>query len=443
MAFTSLYFLIFVAAVTGCYYAVPQKSRWIVLLAASYVFYLISSPKTFIFILFTTVVTFFGGRYIGRLNTEHKEYLEAHKSELSRDDKKELKAAVKKRKRKMVFLVLLADFGVLAALKYFRYYIEILAQAYGGVQLDLGVLIPLGISFYTFQSAAYIIDLYRSKIEADSSLPRFALFLSFFPQIVQGPIARYDQLAGQLYEGHRFSYTDFTHGMQLILWGFFKKLVIADRVAVLVSQVFDNYGDYHGAIVFIALLGYSVQIYADFSGGIDIARGVAGMMGIEMSHNFMRPYFSDSISEFWRRWHMSLSFWCRDYIFYPISLSKFFGKCRQEPEKCFRRSHRQAVPGAGRADGDVHHYRDMARSRVQIHSVRPLQRRDHNPRTAARASAEKARADLAYKCAEQGLEGVLCAQDIFPDRRRKDVPQSRVVRCGDVDVCVDIQLRRQ
>lgn len=123
MAFTSLYFLIFVAAVTGCYYAVPQKSRWIVLLAASYVFYLISSPKTFIFILFTTVVTFFGGRYIGRLNTEHKEYLEAHKSELSRDDKKELKAAVKKGKRKMVFLVLLADFGVLAALKYFRYYI--------------------------------------------------------------------------------------------------------------------------------------------------------------------------------------------------------------------------------------------------------------------------------------------------------------------------------
>lgn len=335
MAFTSLYFLIFVAAITGCYYAVPQKSRWIVLLAASYVFYLISSPKTFIFILFTTVVTFFGGRYIGRLNAEHKEYLEAHKSELSRDDKKELKAAVKKRKRKMVFLVLLADFGVLAALKYFRYYIEMLAQAYGGVQLDLGVLIPLGISFYTFQSAAYIIDLYRSKIEADSSLPRFALFLSFFPQIVQGPIARYDQLAGQLYEGHRFSYTDFTHGMQLILWGFFKKLVIADRVAVLVSQVFDNYGDYHGAIVFIALLGYSVQIYADFSGGIDIARGVAGMMGIEMSHNFMRPYFSDSISEFWRRWHMSLSFWCRDYIFYPISLSKFFGKAGKSLRNVF------------------------------------------------------------------------------------------------------------
>ncbi len=326
MAFTSFYFLIFIAAVVGCYYIMPQKVRWIVLLAASYAFYLISSPKTFVFILFTTVVTFFGGKYIGRLNNEHKEYLAVHKNELSRDEKKELKAAVKKRKRKMVFLVLLADFGVLAVLKYFRYYIELLAQSYAGLQLDMGVLIPLGISFYTFQSAAYIIDLYRSKIDADTSLPRFALFLSFFPQIIQGPIARYDQLAAQLYEGHRFSYTNFTHGMQLILWGFFKKLVIADRVAILVSQVFDNYGDYHGAIVFAALLGYSVQIYADFSGGIDIARGVAGMMGIDMAHNFMRPYFSDSISEFWRRWHMSLSFWCRDYIFYPISLSKFFGK---------------------------------------------------------------------------------------------------------------------
>ena len=250
MAFSSFPFLVFVAIVVGAYFVVPIKVRWMVLLAASYVFYL----------------------------------------------------------------------------KYFRYYIELLADYLGGFSLEPGLLIPLGISFYTFQSAAYIMDLYRSKIQSDDNLAKFALYMSFFPQIIQGPIARHNHLAEQLYEGHRFSYTNLTHGVQLMLWGFFKKLVLADRVAILVNQVFDNHADYSGGIVFLALLFYTIQIYADFSGGIDIARGVAEIMGIHMAHNFMRPYFSDSLSEFWRRWHMSLSFWCRDYIFYSISLSKLFGK---------------------------------------------------------------------------------------------------------------------
>ncbi|HIU26309.1 MAG TPA: MBOAT family protein [Candidatus Copromorpha excrementigallinarum] len=323
MAFTSFYFLIFAALVICVYYSVPKKGRWLALLAASYAFYLMSSPRTFLFVLFTTVITFFGGRYIGRQNSEHKAYLQEHKDRLSKEDKKALKASVQKKKRQMAALILVANFGVLAAVKYFAPFIEALGV---GKIIDLGILIPLGISFYTFQTAAYIIDLYRGKIEADSSILKFALFVSFFPQMVQGPISRYDQLAGQLYEGHDFSYRNISYGAQLVLWGFFKKLVIADRAAILVNQVFDNYDQYQGGIVFVALLLYTVQIYGDFSGGIDIARGIAAMLGIDMAHNFMRPYFSDSISEFWRRWHMSLSFWCRDYIFFSISLSKSFGK---------------------------------------------------------------------------------------------------------------------
>lgn len=326
MAFTSLNFLIFIAVVFAAYYITPIKGRWLTLLAASYAFYLISSPKTFIFIILSTAVTFFGGRYIGRQNDAQKAYLAEHKEELSKDDKKRLKAEVQKKKRKMAALILIINFGILAALKYFKSYIELLVGAIGGIELELGILIPLGISFYTFQTAAYILDLYRGKIRHDTNIAKFALFISFFPQIIQGPIPRYDQLANQLYEGHRFEYRNFTFGIQLILWGFFKKLVIADRVAILVNQVFDNYTDYAGGVVFVALLFYTIHIYADFSGGIDIARGVAQMLGIEMGHNFMRPYFSDSLSEFWRRWHMSLSFWCRDYIFYSIALSKFFGK---------------------------------------------------------------------------------------------------------------------
>lgn len=322
MAFTSFDFLIFALLTLTAYYAIPIKGRWLVLLFASYSFYIISSPKTFVFILFTTLVTFFCGRCIGKCNEEHKAYLAKRKADISRDEKKAAKAKNQSRKKKYVALALVLDFGVLAVLKYFRYYLAEL-----GAGFDLGeVLIPLGISFYTFQSAAYIIDIYRDKISSDTNFLKFALFISFFPQIIQGPISRHDQLANQLYEGHRFEYQNLTHGAQLIMWGFFKKLVIADRVAILCDQVFDNYGDYTGGAVFVALLFYTIQIYADFSGGIDIARGVAQCMGIEMTNNFMRPYFSDSLSSFWNRWHISLSHWCRDYIFYPVAMSKFFGK---------------------------------------------------------------------------------------------------------------------
>ncbi len=321
MTFTSLYFLIFAVAVVCVYYLIPSGFKWVWLLAASYAFYLMSSPKTFLFVLLTTAVTFLGGLYIGKCNREHWDYLEQHKAELSREDKKLLKAQSQKRKRRMVVLILVLDFGILAGLKYFRYYLQAMGL------FDTGtLLIPLGISFYTFQSAAYIFDLYRNKIEPDRNIGKFALFTAFFPQIVQGPISRYDQLAAQLYEGHRFEWRNLTHGAELILWGFFKKLVIADRAAVLVNEVFGNHTDYTGGAVFMALLFYMIQIYADFSGGIDIARGLAQCMGINMTHNFIRPYFAHDLSEFWNRWHVSLSHWCRDYIFYPVAMSKFFGR---------------------------------------------------------------------------------------------------------------------
>lgn len=321
MTFTSLYFLIFAIAVVCMYYLIPLRFRWAWLLTASYAFYLLSSPKTFLFVLFTTAVTFLGGLYIGKCNREHRDYLEQHKAELSREDKKTLKAQSQKRKRRMVALILVLDFGILAVLKYFRYYLQAM-----GVFDTGSLLIPLGISFYTFQSAAYIFDLYRNKIEPDRNIGKFALFTAFFPQIVQGPISRYDQLAAQLYEGHKFEWRNLTHGAELILWGFFKKLVIADRAAVLVNEVFGNHADYTGGAVFMALLFYMIQIYADFSGGIDIARGLAQCMGINMTHNFIRPYFAHDLSEFWNRWHVSLSHWCRDYIFYPVAMSKFFGR---------------------------------------------------------------------------------------------------------------------
>ena len=331
MAFTSLAFLIFVAAVVIVYYLTPDRYKWIVLLLASYGYYLQASAKSFAFILVTTIVTFYGAKYIDREDKAQKAYAKAHKAELSRDERKALKEASNKKKKRILTLVLVIDFGILIVLKYFRYYLEVL-----GIGLFKGdILIPLGISFYTFQTTAYLIDVYRSKYDADTDLAKFALFVSFFPQIIQGPIARHDQLAKQLYEGHPFKYANLAHGSQLMLWGFFKKLVIADRIGLLVGEVFTDWDQYTGWPVILAALCYSIQLYMDFSGGVDIARGVAQLMGIDMTRNFRRPYFGDSLEEFWHRWHISLSFWTRDYIFFTVALSKPIGNLGKKARRVF------------------------------------------------------------------------------------------------------------
>ncbi len=327
MSFTSAAFLLFVVITTIVYFIVPKKAQWIILLLASYIFYLLSSPKTFIFVLITTVTTFMGGKAISGFEAEYKAYIKEHKECLEKEQKKQLKNANQRKKKRVMVLVMLVNFGILAFLKYFRVYLNDIASILGLEQIfNAGILIPLGISFYTFQSMGYLIDVYRGKFTADTNLAKFALFVSFFPQIVQGPISRYDQLAGQLYKSHTFDYTRIKFGVQLILWGFFKKLVIADRVGILVDQVFDNYKEYWGFFIIVAVIGYTIQIYADFSGGMEIARGISQIFGIDMIKNFERPYFAASIPEFWRRWHITLGAWCRDYIFYPISLSPTFGR---------------------------------------------------------------------------------------------------------------------
>lgn len=328
MAFTSVNFVVFIGQAIVVYFVMPKKYRWWVLLLASYVFYICSSPKSFVFILLTTVTTYGGGRLIARFEGRYRDILRERKETLERAERKALKETFGRKKRRILLLVILLNFGVLAFVKYFRIYLDSLSTMLGleWLSFDAGVLIPLGISFYTFQSMSYIIDVYRGKYEAETSLARFALFVSFFPQVVQGPISRYDQLAKQLYEGHSFHFERAKLGIELMLWGWFKKLVIADRIGILVDTVFDHYTDYEGFYLIVAVTAYTIQIYADFSGGMDIARGVSQILGIDLVKNFERPYFAKSIPEFWRRWHITLGSWCRDYIFYPLSLSKAFGK---------------------------------------------------------------------------------------------------------------------
>ena len=312
------------------YFLFPfKKYKWTVLLAASVFFYAVIGYKLAYFILFTTLSTYLIALWIERVASNSKKLLKEKKKEWDRDQKKKYKNKIKTQKRLIMALCLVLNFGILAFLKYYNFFAGSLNDVLGGFGFSfsaptLNLILPLGISFYTFQSMGYIVDVYREKTEAQKNPFKLLLFVSFFPQIIQGPISIYDQLAKQLFEPHDFDFGRMKHGMELIVWGFFKKLIIADRAYILIGAVENNYADYSGTTLTFTILLYAVQLYADFSGGIDISRGVAQIFGIDMIDNFKRPYFSRSINEYWRRWHISLGAWMKNYVFYPVAMSNLF-----------------------------------------------------------------------------------------------------------------------
>ncbi len=330
MSYTSLNFLFFVAITMFAYFLLPfRKHKWIVLLIASYVFYLFAGYKYVAFILFTTISTYLIGLWIEKISTNSKAKIKQHKADWSREDKKKYKEKIKVRKRLVMALCLVLNFGILAFLKYYNFFAGSLNDIMGSFSIDfsaptLNLFLPLGISFYTFQSMGYIVDVYRDKTPAQHNPFKFALFVSFFPQIIQGPISIYDDLAHQLYEPHSFDFTRFKHGLQLILWGLVKKMILADRAVIAINAVIDDYNSFGGTTLTFTILLYALQLYVDFSGGIDISRGVAQIFGINIMDNFKRPYFAKDINEYWRRWHISLGNWFKNYLFYPLAMSSFF-----------------------------------------------------------------------------------------------------------------------
>lgn len=337
----SLFTLIaFAFACAAAYYCCPLRFRWMLLLAVSYAYYAYCGLSALPFILLTTLSTWAGALAIGRIGERSKAELKARKAELDAAGKKTLKAAVKKKQRRLFYLTLILNFGVLALLKYTS---PVLVAA-GRPALNL--VLPLGISFYTFQSMGYLIDVYNGKYTPETNPAKFALFVSFFPQLIQGPIARHDQLAAQLLEPHRFDWANIHRGALLMLWGFFKKKVIADRALPLVDAVFANQGEYGGAIIVIAVLFYSLQQYCDFSGGIDLVTGIAELFGVRLAPNFKQPYFSVSLGDFWRRWHISLGSWMRDYVFYPFALTKPVARLSKAAKKTLGADVARALPAA-------------------------------------------------------------------------------------------------
>ncbi len=352
MSFLQMNFWVFLAISLLAYYLLPKKYQWICLLISSYIFYIYAGIKTIGYILFTTVTTWSGALVIDKINENKEEELKNKKDSLTPNLKKEIKQLSKQKQKKILFAVLFTNFGILAFLKYFNFILQNINSVINSVSgnntepVTLGLLLPLGISFYTFQSIGYLLDVYNGKYKAEKGLLKFALFVSFFPQIIQGPINRFDKLSTGLYEKHSFDLEKFQYGLQLILWGLFKKMVIADRVIVIVNQVFDNPKNYGGGIIVIGILFYSLQQYSDFSGGIDVAMGVAELFGIHMSKNFKRPYFSKSLSEFWRRWHITLGTWMRDYVFYPLALTKNMSKITKWTSKYVGKKVGKVVPVA-------------------------------------------------------------------------------------------------
>jgi len=340
MLFTSYDFLGFAAALLLIYYIIPKRAQWPLLLAASYVFYYIAGPEYFFYILTTTLTVYLTALFVENIEKNTKAYLKEHKEELSKEEKKNYKDGQKQKKLIPLVICILINLGILAVVKYADFFISningIIGQSGNGQGLSfLSLAVPLGISFYTFQSIGYLVDVYRGAVVAQKNFFKLALFVSFFPQLIQGPIGRYGELSQTLYSPHKFDAKAVSYGLQRVLWGYFKKLVIADRVLIAVSTMTGDPSRYTGAYSLVIMLLYTVQLYADFTGGIDITIGLAEALGIRMSENFIRPYFSKSLKEYWRRWHISMCSWFRDYLFYPVSVSKPMQKLTKFSKKRF------------------------------------------------------------------------------------------------------------
>lgn len=322
MSLVSNTFLIFVIISLILYYLVPKKGQWVALLLFSYVYYLWGGAKYLIYILFSTLVTYGFALIIDRLKE---------------------KGAEQNVRRRLVALGLILNFGMLGVVKYSSFAIDNLNRLFHLGLPGMEILFPLGISFYTFQSSGYLLDVYWERIRAERNPFRYALFVSYFPQLLQGPISGFEQLAHQLYEPHRFELNRVVRGAQRMLWGFFKKMVISDRAAVFSDAIYGNMETYHGLGAF-ALIFYGIQLYADFSGGIDVVIGISEMFGITLNENFKQPYLAGSISDFWKRWHITLGKWMLAYVFYPVSLTGWMRKFTKWSKKTFDRKTGRRVP---------------------------------------------------------------------------------------------------
>ena len=336
MAYQSLvYGFVFLPLCLAAYQIAPQRWRKRVLLAFSYLFFWLLSRELIIYLLGTTVFVHCIGIWLEWLKSEQKaELLTADRSE-----KKRIKSIYQKRSRHVLTFGVLMLLGTLAYLKYYNFFASNVNGIFGGILPftieQKNILMPVGISFYTLQAIGYMADVYWGKIRAEENMEKTALFMAFFPQIMEGPICRYQDTCDTLYEGRPLQMNNLTDGYIRIFWGLFKKTVIADRLAIGVDAIFGNYASYSGSMIVFAAVAYTIQLYMEFSGCMDIIIGSGQLFGVKLPENFRQPFSAQSAAEFWRRWHITLGTWFKTYIFYPVSMSSPVKKWNQYGRKHF------------------------------------------------------------------------------------------------------------
>ena len=310
MLFNSIDFLIFLPIVLAIYYIIPMKYKHIWLLISSYYFYMCWNAKYVLLIFVSTVITYLSGILIDKVEKTWPDVND-----------------IGKYKKLILALSFVSNLGILFYFKYINFTLDIVTRILSKVNISMNVpvfdvILPVGISFYTFQALSYSVDVYRGEVAPEHDFFRYALFVSFFPQLVAGPIERSKNLLTQLREPRKFDFGYAFDGILLMLWGFFLKIVLADRIAIFVDTVYGDCEHYQGIYLIVATVLFAVQIYCDFSGYSSIAMGTAKLLGIELMDNFNAPYLSTSVADFWRRWHISLTSWFKDYLYIPLGGSK-------------------------------------------------------------------------------------------------------------------------
>ncbi len=301
MLFNSFEFLFFFPIVTAIYFLLPHKFRWFHLLVASCIFYMAFIPVYIFILLFTIVIDYFAGIMIENAEGKKRKYF--------------------------LILSIVANVGVLCVFKYYNFFVGNMDALLHLAHINtlpipyLYIILPLGLSFHTFQAMSYTIEVYRGNQKAERHFGIYALYVMFYPQLVAGPIERPQNLIHQFHEKHMFDYQRVVSGLKLMAWGMFQKVVIADRLARVADNVFDHSSNFQGLALVIGVVFFTFQIYCDFAGYSDIAIGAAQVMGFDLMKNFNNPFQAKTIAEFWNRWHISLTTWFRDYIFYPLSIS--------------------------------------------------------------------------------------------------------------------------
>lgn len=328
----STYYNYFFLLIVLFYNFFPKFIRRLILLFGGFILFYLLSGKLILFLIISIISVYLSALLLSKLSKVEDQKL------ANQEAKEKIKKSYKHKRLIVLILCFIVNFSFLFIFKYFNFFAvnsNYLFRGLGFTIEPLKLIAPIGISFYTLQALSYLFDVYNKKICADKNLLRVSLFISFFPQIMEGPIARYEETAESLYEAKKISYNNLCYGLQRILLGLFKKIVIANRLNIIVKTIFNHYTEYNGSSILIGGIAFTIMLYMDFSGAMDVVSGIGDIFSVKVPPNFKQPFFSKSISEFWMRWHISLGKWFKDYVYYPLSLSKNIRKLGKTCKKYF------------------------------------------------------------------------------------------------------------